>query len=61
MLIQFGEVTLATVLTDLGSIFTAMVGFVGSICETIVSTPILLLGFGISFAFAIISLVKRLW
>lgn len=55
------EITLSTVLTDIGSVFTSMIGYVGSICETIVSQPLLLIGFCIPFAFAIVSFVKRLF
>lgn len=56
-----GEVTLSTVLTDIGSVFTSMIGYVGSICETIVGQPLLLIGFCIPFAFAIVSFVKKLF
>lgn len=50
-----GEITLASVLTDIGSVFTSMIGYVGSVCETIVGNPLLLIGFCIPFAFAIAS------
>ena len=55
------EITLSSVLTDVGSVFTALIGYVGDICETIVGNPLLLLGFTIPFAFAIVSFVKRLF
>lgn len=55
------ETTLSTVLADVGSVFTALIGYVGDICETIVGNPLLLLGFTIPFAFAIVSFVKRLF
>ena len=55
------ESTLATVLSDVGSVFTALIGYVGDICETIIGNPLLLLGFTIPFAFAIVSFVKRLF
>ena len=55
------EITLATVLADIGSVFTALVGYVGDICETIVGNPLLLLGFSIPFAFAIVSFVKKMF
>jgi len=54
------EITLQSWLTDLGSIFTAMTGYVGSICEMFMTTPVLMVSFGIVFAFSIIGLVKRL-
>lgn len=56
-----GEVTLSTVLTDIGSVFTSMIGYVGSVCETIVSQPLLLIGFCIPFAFAIVHFVKKMF
>lgn len=53
--------TLASVLTNIGSVFTALIGYVSNICETIVSNPLLLVGFCIPFAFAIVSFVRRLF
>lgn len=53
--------TLSTVLADIGSVFTAMIGYVGDICETIVGNPLLLVGFCIPFAFAIVGFVKRMF
>lgn len=53
--------TLATVLENIGTVFTSFIGYVGSVCETIVANPILLIGFCVPFVFAIISLVKRLF
>ena len=55
------EITLASVLTDIGSVFTALTGYVGDVCEIIVSNPLLLVGFSIPFAFAIVSFVKRMF
>ena len=55
------ETTLASVLADIGSVFTALIGYVGDVCETIVSNPVLLLGFCIPFAFAIVKFVKRMF
>lgn len=55
------DITLATVLTDIGSVFTALIGYVGDICETIVGNPVLLLGFSIPFAFAIVKFVKKIF
>lgn len=56
-----GEITLTSVLTDIGTVFTNLIGYVKSICETIVGNPLLLLGFTIPFAFAIVKFVKRLF
>lgn len=53
--------TLSSLLTDIGSIFTALIGYVGNVCTTIVSQPLLLLGVAIPFAFAIVSFVRRLF
>ena len=53
--------TLATVLSNIGSVFTSLIGYVGSVCETIVQQPLLLIGFCIPFAFAIVHFVKRLF
>ena len=53
--------TLATVLSNIGSVFTSLIGYVGSVCETIVQQPLLLIGFCIPFAFAILHFVKRLF
>lgn len=53
--------TLATVLENIGTVFTSFIGYVGSVCEIIVANPLLLVGFCIPFVFAIISLVKRLF
>lgn len=55
------EITLSSVLTDIGSVFTALIGYAGDICEVIAGNPLLLVGFTIPFAFAIVSFVKRLF
>lgn len=57
----FMEVTLSSVLTDVGSVFESFIGYVGSICEAIAGSPLLLLGFCVPFVFAIVSLVRRLF
>ncbi len=54
-------ITLDKVLTDIGSVFTALIGYVGDICETIVGNPVLLVGFSVPFAFAIVKFVKRMF
>ncbi len=61
LLADVATVTLSSVLTDIGSVFTALIGYVGNVCTTIVSQPLLLIGFCIPFAFAIVSFVKRLF
>lgn len=53
--------TLASVLENIGTVFTSLVGYVGDVCKTIVDNPILLLGFSIPFAFAIVKFVKKMF
>lgn len=53
--------TLSQLLTDMGSVFTAMIGYVGDICSAIVAQPLLLIGIAIPLAFAIVSFVRRLF
>lgn len=53
--------TLAQLLTNIGDIFTALIGYVGDICTAITSQPLLLIGFAIPFTFAIVSFVRRLF
>lgn len=53
--------TLSQLLTDVGSVFSAMIGYVSDICTAIVSSPLLLVGFAIPIAFAIVSFVRRLF
>ena len=60
-MVNIVEITLQSVLTDIGSVFTALIGYVGKVCETIVGNPLLLLGFCIPFAFAIVKFVKRMF
>lgn len=55
------ETTLSTVLESIGSVFTALIGYVGNVCETIVGNPLLLIGFSIPFVFAIVSFVKKMF
>lgn len=54
-------ITLEGVLTDIGSVFSSLIGYVSNVCETIVGNPLLLIGFCIPFAFAIVKFVKRLF
>ena len=53
--------TLASLLTSIGSIFTAFISYVGDIAEAIVGTPLLLLGVSIPIAFAIVTFVRKLF
>ena len=54
-------ITLASVLESIGTVFTALIGYVSTICTTIVSNPLLLIGFCIPFAYAIVHFVKKLF
>ena len=56
-----GNTTLASVLTDIGSVFESLTGYVGDVCEIIIGNPLLLLGVAIPFAFAIVKFVKRMF
>lgn len=52
--------TLATLLTDIGSVFSTAISWVGDVAETIVSNPLLLIGCIIGFVGIGIGLFKRL-
>lgn len=52
---------LATTLTALTSVTTAIMGQVSSIVSTITSTPLLFIPFGVSITFTIIGVTKRLF
>lgn len=53
--------TLSQLLTDMGSVFTALIGYVGDVCSAIVGQPLLLIGIAIPLAFAVVSFVRRLF
>lgn len=55
-----GDVTLSSILTDLGSIFTAVFGWVPTVFETILGNPLLFLMIAIGIPFIAIGVVKRL-
>lgn len=46
-------------LTALGTVFTQLMAWIGDICTTIASTPLLLLPVGVFVAGAAIGLAKR--
>lgn len=52
---------LSTTLTNLGSIFTGLMGYVATVVETIVSTPLLFIPFGISLTYSVVRITKRLF
>lgn len=53
-------VTLSSILTDIGSVFTQIISWVGTVTTTIVSSPLLLIGVSIPIAGAGIGFFKRL-
>lgn len=55
-----GAVTLATLIEQLGIMFTTMMSNVGTVADTIVNEPLLLMGTAMFFAGACIGFFKRL-
>lgn len=53
--------TLASILTDVGSVFTALIGWVGDVCTTMVNTPVLLISFCLGIGFVIVRFVKAMF
>ena len=53
--------TLTNTLTNLGSIFTALMGYVSDVVQVIVQEPLLFIPFGISITYSIIKITKRLF
>lgn len=60
-LAEVAPITLSSVLENIGSVFTALIGYVGSVCQTIVNNPLLLIGFCMPFAFGIVHFVKKMF
>lgn len=58
--VRLEAVTLSSILTDLGSIFTAVFGWVPTVFETILGNPLLFLMIAIGIPFIAIGVVKRL-
>ena len=52
--------TMATVLSAITEVFTAAVGWVGTVSDTVVSNPLLLVGVVITFIGTVNSLFARL-
>ena len=53
--------TLATYLETLGSIFTAVIGWVVQVLTTITSNPILLVPFGVTATYTAIKILKKIF
>jgi len=54
------EITLANVLTSIGDVFEASIGWVGTVAETVAQQPLLLVGFVVGFIGLGVGLFKRL-
>lgn len=55
-----GTITVASIISVLSEIFTAAIGWVGTVAETIAGEPLLLFGVVFGFAFVGVGLFKRL-
>ena len=53
--------TLASTLSNLGSIFTALMGYVKDVVGVIVEEPLLFIPFGISITYSIVKITRRLF
>ncbi len=51
---------LSTAITNIGTVFTGLVGWGGEVVTFITSNPLLLVGAVATFAFTAVALVKRL-
>ena len=54
------EITLATVLESVTSVFTAAIGWVGTVAETIAGEPLLMVGFCVGLIGIGVGLFRRL-
>lgn len=52
--------TLATLLTDIGSVFTSAIGWASTVATTVTSSPLLLIGAIVGFVGLGVGLFKRL-
>jgi len=58
---EVATVTISTLLTDVGTVFTSVIGWAGKVGETIVGTPMLLLfAVGVPLVGLGVGLFKRL-
>lgn len=51
---------MATLLTDLGTVATSVIDYVGNVCEVIVGQPLLLLTVGFLFIGGVVGIFGRL-
>ena len=54
------EITLATVLESITTVFTSAIGWVGTVAETIAGEPLLLVGFCVGLIGVGVGLFRRL-
>lgn len=52
--------TMASIISNVGEVFTAVLGWAGTVGETIVSTPLLLFGVTLGFIGVGVSLFRRM-
>lgn len=52
--------TLATFLTDIGSVFTSVMGWLTTVGQAIVSNPVLLVGVAVPLIFLGVNMFRRL-
>lgn len=52
--------TLASLITDITSVFTAAIGWVGTVADTVADQPLLLFGFVLGFIGVGVGLFRRL-
>lgn len=58
---QLAEVTLATILADIGTFFTAAIGWLGTALDTIVGSPVLfIMVIAIPVSMVAIAILRRL-
>lgn len=52
---------ITTVLDTLGSIFTYLMGQIGTLCELVMAQPLLLIPIGITLAFVVVKFFKYIF
>lgn len=57
---ETAAMTLASLITDITSVFTAAIGWVGTVADTVADQPLLLFGFVLGFIGVGVGLFRRL-